>query len=151
VLVENTGRVNFKKDLRFERKGITQSITLAGKVLTGWDMYTLPMTDLAGLTPATTLIDGPAFYRGQFTVTQLGDTFLDMRGWEKGTVWINGHQLGRFWHIGPQQTLYVPGPWLRRGANDVIVFDLGGRGPRSLSGLTTPVLGELEQSVRTVR
>jgi beta-galactosidase len=84
-------------------------------------------------------------------VTQLGDTFLDMRGWEKGAVWINGHQLGRFWHIGPQQTLYVPGPWLRRGANDVVVFDLGGRGPRSLSGLTMPVLGELEQSVRTVR
>lgn len=53
-----------------------------------------------------------------------GDTFLDLRGWGKGTLWVNGHHLGRFWSIGPQQTLYLPGPWLTRGRNTVVVFDL---------------------------
>ncbi len=145
VLVENTGRVNFKKDLRFERKGITRIVTLAGRELTGWDIFTLPMTDAASVKTTAAAADGPAFYRGQFTVTQPADTFLDLRGWEKGTVWVNGHHLGRFWKIGPQQTLYVPGPWLRRGANDVVVFDLAGTGPRTLQGLATPVLAETRQ------
>ncbi len=143
VLVENTGRVNFKKDLRLERKGITQSVALAGRTLTGWDIYTLPMTDGALVKTTTDVAAGPAFYRGEFTLAQTSDTFLDLRGWEKGTVWVNGRQLGRFWQIGPQQTLYVPGPWLRRGVNEIVVFDLGGAGPRSISSLTTPVLGEV--------
>ena len=66
--------------------------------------------------------DGPAFYRGQFTLSQTADTFLDTRGWGKGAVWINGHALGRFWNLGPQQTLYVPAPWLLKGKNEIIVF-----------------------------
>jgi beta-galactosidase len=145
ILVENTGRINFKKDLRFERKGITRTVTLAGRELTGWDILTLPMTDAASVKATASVGEGPAFYRGQFSVTQPADTFLDLRGWEKGAVWVNGHHLGRFWKIGPQQTLYVPGPWLRRGVNDVVVFDLAGTGPRTLEGLTTPVLAETHQ------
>jgi beta-galactosidase GanA len=144
LLVENTGRINFKKDLRLERKGITDSVTIGGMDVSDWDIYALPMSDGASVRTTATASAGPAFYRGQFTVSQPADTFLDLRGWEKGSVWVNGHQLGRFWSIGPQQTLYVPGPWLRRGANDVVVFDLGGSGARSLAGLTTPVLGELQ-------
>jgi beta-galactosidase len=141
ILVENTGRINFKKDLRQEWKGITRSVALNGRELTGWEIFTLPMTDIAGVKMHDGLSPGPAFYHGQFAVTQVGDTFLDLRGWEKGTVWVNGHHLGRFWQIGPQQTLYVPGPWLRRGTNDVVVFDLGGEGVRSIAGLAAPVLG----------
>ncbi|MFI5178878.1 MAG: glycoside hydrolase family 35 protein [Vicinamibacterales bacterium] len=143
LLVENTGRINFKKDLRLERKGITDRVTIGGMDVSDWDIYALPMSDVASVRTTTTASAGPAFYRGQFTITQTSDTFLDLRGWEKGTVWVNGHQLGRFWSIGPQQTLYVPGPWLRRGANDVVVFDLGGSGARSLAGLTAPVLDEM--------
>jgi beta-galactosidase len=143
ILVENTGRINFKKDLRQEWKGITRSVALNGRDLTGWEIFTLPMTDVAGVKMHDGLSPGPAFYHGQFAVTQVGDTFLDLRGWEKGTVWVNGHHLGRFWQIGPQQTLYVPGPWLRRGTNDVVVFDLGGEGVRSIAGLTAPVLGDV--------
>lgn len=71
------------------------------------------MTNIALLTFASKDASGPALYRGQFTVSQTGDTFLDMGGWGKGCVWINGHNLGRFWYIGPQQTLYVPGVWLK--------------------------------------
>src|SRR5204863_10049115 len=86
-----------------------------------------------------TLAAGPAFYRGTFNVAALADTFLDTRGWGKGTVWVNGHHLGRFWDIGPQQTLYVPGPWLRKGANEIIVFDLAVPSKRTMVGLPKPV------------
>jgi beta-galactosidase len=86
---------------------------------------------------------GPAFYRGRFTLSTTADTFLDTRGWGKGTVFVNGHHLGRFWAIGPQQTLYVPGPWLRRGANDIVVFTLDAPAKTTLSGLASPVLNEL--------
>ena len=68
-----------------------------------------------------------------------GDTFLDTRGWDKGTVWINGHHLGRFWSIGPQQTLYAPGPWLRAGSNDIVVFSLTPPDRRMMQGVTTAV------------
>jgi beta-galactosidase len=68
-----------------------------------------------------------------------GDTFLDMRGWGKGIVWINGHNLGRYWRIGPQQSLFVPAPWLKRGANEIIVLDLEEGGPRSIQSATDPV------------
>ncbi len=74
------------------------------------------------------------FFRGTFSITKPGDTFLDMSGWEKGHVWVNGHHLGRFWKIGPQQTLFVPAVWLRKGKNEVIVMDVGN--PRA-----TPIKG----------
>jgi beta-galactosidase len=141
LLVENSGRVNFSLPLRQERKGITKSVRLGDRELLGWDVFTLPMASMpdpgwSAATPA-----GPAFYRGRFTVSAPGDTFLDMRGWGKGVVWINGHALGRYWSIGPTQTLYVPGPWLRRGSNDVVVFDLLTPAARTLSGLSKPILG----------
>jgi beta-galactosidase len=66
-----------------------------------------------------------------------------MRGWGKGTVWLNGHHLGRFWRIGPQQTLYVPAPWLKRGVNDVVVFDVERPAALRLAGLATPILNEV--------
>ena len=72
-----------------------------------------------------------------------GDTFLDMRGWGKGCVWINGHNLGRFWYIGPQQTLYLPGVWLKQGANEIVVFDVQEHKHRSVRGLKDPILDQL--------
>jgi beta-galactosidase len=86
---------------------------------------------------------GPAFYRGSFILTATADTFLDTRGWGKGTVFVNGHHLGRFWSIGPQQTLYIPGPWLRKGANDIVVFTLDTPEKTTMRGLASPVLNEL--------
>jgi len=72
----------------------------------------------------------------------VGDTFLDTRGWGKGVVWINGHALGRFWNVGPQQTLYVPAPFLKTGTNEIVVFTLGGKSVR-LRGLREPILDEM--------
>jgi hypothetical protein len=56
-------------------------------------------------------------------------------------VWINGHAIGRYWNIGPQQTLYVPGPWLKAGDNQIIVFEAKGKGALSLAALDHPLLG----------
>jgi len=67
------------------------------------------------------------------------DTFLDTRGWGKGQVWVNGHHLGRFWHIGPQQTLYVPASWLKAGANEVLVFTTDAPTATTMQGHAEPV------------
>ena len=89
---------------------------------------------------------GPALYRASFQLDQTGDTFLDTRDLGKGVVWVNGHLLGRFWNIGPQQTLYVPGPWLRKGTNEVVVFDLEAPAKPSVQGLRRPILDGLNVS-----
>ena len=87
--------------------------------------------------------NGPAFWHGSFDLAQVGDTFLDLSKWGKGVVWVNGHCLGRFWDIGPTQTMYTPGPWLQKGHNDVVVLDLVGPREPKLAGLDQPVLNEL--------
>jgi beta-galactosidase len=82
---------------------------------------------------------------------QRGDTFLDLSAWGKGVVWVNGHALGRFWNIGPQQTLYVPAPWLKEGRNEVVVLDLLGPSEPVLSGRSTPILDELRPELDFAR
>jgi beta-galactosidase len=140
ILVENTGRVNFTVVLRGERKGITKQITLAGKPLLGWDIYPLPMAEPSKLAFARTSCEGACFYRATFHVDTPADTFLDTSAFAKGAVWLNDQPLGRIWSIGPQKTLYVPGPWLRAGENEVVVFDLNGQPGRTLLGRDHPIL-----------
>jgi beta-galactosidase len=140
ILVENSGRVNFGLEIRGERKGITKQVTLADKPLTGWQIYSLPMSDPEKLPFRTAVCTGACFYRGALQVDHPGDTFLDTSNFVKGMVWVNGHALGRVWNVGPQKTLYLPGPWLHSGANEVIVFDLDGAPGRTAAGRTTPVL-----------
>jgi beta-galactosidase len=141
ILVENTGRVNFTKVIRGERQGITRQVTLAGKVLHGWDMYPLPMENTDTLKYARKdSCSGACFYRATFNVDSPADTFLDTRFFNKGEVWLNGRALGRVWDIGPQVTLYVPGPWLKQGRNEVVVFDLNGGPNRTLTGRVEPIL-----------
>jgi beta-galactosidase len=140
ILVENTGRVNFTTAIRGERQGITHDVTLDGKQLTGWQIYSLPMSDPAKLHFQNAECAGPCFYRGALQVDRVGDTFLDTSAFTKGFVWVNGRALGRIWNIGPQKTLYLPGPWLHQGSNDVIIFDLEGRPDETIAGRTTPIL-----------
>jgi beta-galactosidase len=141
ILVENLGRTNYGPHLGKDLKGITERVTLAGKELTGWEIYRLPLTDLSALRFGPGHKPAPAFYRGSFELETVGDTFLDMRGWGKGNVCVNGHNLGRYWHIGPQQSLFVPAPWLKRGKNEVIVLDLLEVSTRSLQGRKDPLWG----------
>ena len=142
VLVENTGRVNFGPQLVRDWKGLGGRVTFAGREVTGWEMVRYPLAGLGGLRFGRQETTGPSFHRGVFTLDAVGDTWLDLRGWGKGVVWVNGRNLGRFWDVGPQLTVYVPGPWLRRGRNEVIVLDLAPRGTASLEGLTDPVYTE---------
>ena len=140
ILVENTGRVNYTTVIRGERVGILGGVTAAGKPVTGWENYPLPMTATASLPFTDEPCTGPCFYRATFNVSKTADTHLDTSAWTKGEVWINGRALGRVWNIGPQKTLYLPGPWLKSGANEVVVFDLDGGAGRTMQGLDKPVL-----------
>jgi len=140
ILVENLGRINFGPHLQDDRKGILGSVTLDGRELTGWQIYTLPMSDLSGLKPwKAERTAAPAFCRGTFALTDVGDTFLDVQNLGMGIVWVNGHNLGRVWDIGPQRSLFLPAPWLHTGANEVIVFDSTTLTSPILRGLTQPI------------
>ena len=141
VLVENTGRINFSHQLRHERKGIVDWVAPAQGAPTKWWIYPLPMSDLSRLRFKKSQCSGACFYRGWFTVDHPADTFLDTSNLTKGQLWVNGHAMGRFWKIGPQKTLYIPGPWLKPGSNEVIVFDVDGKPGSTLEGLTKPNLG----------
>jgi beta-galactosidase len=140
ILVENTGRINFDQPMLDERKGILGKVTLGGKELKGWDCFTLPLTNLDALTFQSSDIAAPAFHRATFTLQSVGDTFLDLRGWGKGQVFVNGHNLGRHWRIGPMDTLFCPATFLKVGRNDVVVLELEATSQRDMRGLVNSVL-----------
>jgi beta-galactosidase len=140
ILVENTGRPNTGDYLQQGQAGITRSVRLGDRELSGWQVYALPMTSpdqLSGWKTAT--IAGPAFHRGTFTLDSVADTFLDTTSLGKGFVWVNGHNLGRTWDVGPQRSLFVPAPWLRKGLNEVVAFDFTDVGTPELRGVTDPI------------
>ncbi len=139
ILLENTGRVNFGSALPGERVGLLNGVTLAGRPLTGWDNYSLPMLS-SGTLQWRPPCQGPCFYHATFTIDHPADTFLDTSQLGKGMVWINGRPLGRFWNVGPQKALYLPAPFLKPGRNEVVLFDLNGEQGRTLQGLDHPVL-----------
>jgi len=126
ILVEGMGRINFAQHL-IDRKGITDRVTLNGMTLMNWKVYNLPMDDKyiynlrsSNRNPGKEGI----FFKGSFFLSTPGDTYLDLSNFRKGIAWVNGHNLGRFWNIGPQKRLYCPATFLRKGTNEMIVFDL---------------------------
>jgi len=141
ILVENSGRANYTKVIRTERKGLTGAVTLGGKEPKHWEIYSLPMDDLTKLRFLPEPCEGPCFYRTDMTVSTLADTYLDTRAVHKGVVWLNKHPLGRFWSIGPQYTLFTPGPWLNKGRNDIVLFDLLGTPADALKSVIKPIFG----------
>lgn len=153
ILVEAMGRVNFDKAIH-DRKGITERVelTLNGKstILKNWTVFNLPV-DYAFVSNKKyqqgTKVDAPAYYRATFNLQEVGDTFLDMQTWGKGMVWVNGYAMGRFWEIGPQQTLFMPGCWLKKGENEIIILDIKGPKEASIKGLSKPILDVLKVAV----
>ncbi|RDS83924.1 beta-galactosidase [Dyella monticola] len=140
VLVENTGRINYGPHLADGRAGLVDPVLLDGKALHGWQVYPLPMQspdDIHGWT--TGPVAGPAFHRGHFHAGTPLDTFLDVQAFGKGFAWVDGHNLGRIWNIGPQRSLYLPAPWQQRGDNTVVVFDLQTTAQPVLRGVTQPI------------
>lgn len=155
IFIEAMGRINYSK-LIHDPKGITKSVELLSNEgahevtynLKDWQISLFPVSQTGeGLkySPITEGDDAPAFYRASFTISKVGDTYLDMSTWGKGLVWINGHCLGRFWQVGPQQTLYVPGCWLRKGKNDITVLDITGPSKATVKGLTNPNVSDLHR------
>lgn len=136
ILVENMGRVNYGNAMLHEYKGITEYVKVElvqpnGTIYpwnytfkSNWINYSLPMKDLSSLDytkPAQQ--DRPAFFKGAFRAVPGVDTYLSTKGWDKGVVWINGFNLGRYWKVGPQETLYVPGELLQEN-NTIEIFEL---------------------------
>ncbi|MBQ7180238.1 MAG: beta-galactosidase [Bacteroidaceae bacterium] len=160
ILVEAMGRINFGRAIK-DFKGITQNVTLqtvqdgheVSLDLKNWDISLIPDSYEVALKALSIQkkIDAKAlcgqqagYYRGYFDLKKVGDTFLNFETWGKGQVWVNGHALGRIWRIGPQQTLYVPGCWLRKGKNEVIVLDVVGPKETIVWGQDEPELNKLQ-------
>lgn len=132
ILVEGMGHINFAQFM-IDRKGITDRVTLNGMTLMNWEMFPLPMDDIRQATKNTSpnsklLQSGQTshgiFFKGSFSLSKTGDTYFDLSNYSKGMVYVNGHNLGRHWNAGPQQRLYCPATWLKKGDNEIIVFDL---------------------------
>ena len=158
ILVEAMGRINFGRAIK-DHKGITREVTLKATLdghettwnLKNWIIQTMA-DDYEAIKEA---MDKPAdnaqrlntdggYYRGHFNLGKVGDTFLNTEAFGKGQVWVNGHAVGRYWRIGPQQTLYVPGCWLKKGRNEVVVLDIiGPKGKPVLFGQDRPELNKL--------
>ena len=139
ILVEGMGRINFAEYM-IDRKGITDRVTLNGMTLMNWKVYNLPMDKkyIFELRSSGATQKKPGiFFRGNFFITKSGDTFFDITNYTKGIVWINGHNLGRYWNIGPQKRLYCPESWLYEGANEILIFDLHLTEPKPVLGMTT--------------
>ncbi|WP_158799210.1 beta-galactosidase family protein [Pedobacter sp. L105] len=139
ILVENMGHINFAQYL-IDRKGITDRVTLEGMTLFNWEIFNLPMDDsyVSALksSPQGDLHDG-VFFKGSFEVKAAADTYLDLSKFKKGVIWVNGHNLGRYWNTGPQFHLYCPANWLKKGKNDVVIFDLHQKVSADISGVKT--------------
>lgn len=150
LLVDTFGHINYGPDI-YDPKGITQKVELIRgpitNVLGKWQIFNLPFgeAEISTLKFKQGETGSPAFYRGSFYLAQTGDTFLDLSSWGKGIVWINGHDLGRFWNIGPQQTLYCPAPWLKGGHNEIVVFELNGAQQHLIAGLKEPILNQVSE------
>ena len=128
VLVENMGRINYGYLMNQDRKGILfMGIAYTMREMSRLQAISLPMNDISGLPfKSYKSIEEPAFYRGSFYAETVCDTFIKIPGGMKGNVWLNGFNLGRYWNVGPQLTLYAPAPLLKKGRNEVVVFELHG-------------------------
>lgn len=160
ILVEAMGRINFGRAIK-DFKGITQkvSITIDNDGfpfvcdLKKWEVFNLhdkyEWYKNLNFEPIKSLTDNngqriPGIYRATFNLKKVGDTFLNFETWGKGLVYVNGHAMGRIWEIGPQQTLYMPGCWLKKGENEIIVFDIVGPKQAVCEGLKEPIIDKLQ-------
>ena len=145
IFVEAMGHINYGKDI-IDRKGITDSVTLNGTTLLNWQIYNLPMDKkfIWDLRSSGRSLKKPGvFFKGNFVLSRgegnlYSDTYIDVSNYTKGILWVNGHNLGRYWNIGPQKRLYCPSSWLREGMNEIMIFDLLQTEAKTVTGAKTP-------------
>ena len=142
ILCENMGRANFGPKM-MRKKGIAGRCLLDGKIHFNWEVYPLPMNNLSGVDfTKTQFAEKSGFYKGYIDIDEPCDTFLKLENFKKGFVSINGFNIGRYWEIGPQKTLYVPKSILQKGKNEFIVFESDGlKGEPQIELCNTPELG----------
>ena len=141
------GRVNYGHKLLADsqRKGIRTGVCVDLHFHLHWKQYPLDLQDLSQLDFSKEWQAGaPAFYRYDFQLDHTLDTYLDMTGFGKGVVFVNGHNLGRFWKVGPTTSLYVPHGFLKEGANSLIVFETEGRYQETLQLVQQPTFKEVK-------
>jgi hypothetical protein len=139
IFVEAMGRINFAQHI-IDRKGITERVTLNGMTLMNWQVYNFPLNkkSIYDLRSSGKNLNKPGvLFKGNFMSLEKGDTFFDLSNYTKGIVWINGHNLGRYWNIGPQHRLYCPDSWIKEGLNEVIIFDLHQTEPKPIFAFKT--------------
>lgn len=142
ILVENMGRVNFGPLMERQRKGIQECVQINGHIHYQWTMYPLELDNVECLKFDKGYTQGmPTFYRFELEVDEACDTFLELNGWGKGCVFLNGFNLGRFWEIGPQKRLYIPAPLLKVGKNEIIVFETEGKSTGEIELFAEPDIG----------
>jgi beta-galactosidase len=152
IFVENLGRINYGPFLNDNRKGITEKVSLDGKEIENWEIYSFPFKDLTNIKyNQKDEIVTPIIRKSDFNLDGLGDLYLDMRDWGKGCVWVNGYNIGRYWNIGPQQTLYVPAEWLKKGKNEIIVFEQLFPWADEIKTLDYPILDDLCNHIVTFK
>jgi beta-galactosidase len=139
IFVEAMGRINFAQHI-IDRKGITERVTLNGMTLMNWQIYNFPMNrrNIYDLRSSGKNLNKPGvIFKGNFMAMEKGDTFFDVSNYTKGIIWVNGHNLGRYWNIGPQKRLYCPDSWIKEGLNEVIIFDLHQTEAKPIFGFKT--------------
>ena len=161
IFVEAMGRINYSKLIN-DPKGITRSVELETSIgkdrvtydLKDWQVRLFPLYEHNRLdsllnsysrVPATNSYTSPAYYEATFSLKKTGDTWLDMSTWGKGLVWVNGHCLGRYWNVGPQQALFLPGCWLKKGNNRIVVLDISSPEVLTTRGLSNPIVDILHK------
>lgn len=146
ILVENMGRINYGAEIVHNLKGIISPVKINGTEVSGnWEMLPLPFDAFPKHHFKNKDIQdhSPVIQEAEFTLNETGDTFLDMRNFGKGIVFINGRNAGRYWStVGPQQTLYIPGVWLKKGRNKIQIFEQI-KFHNKISGIDHPILDQL--------
>ena len=135
LLVENMGRVNYGYKLQAptQKKGIRTGVMVDLHFESGWEQYALDFEQIGNVDfSGEWHRDTPAFYRYEFQAEECFDTFLNCRELGKGVAFINGFNLGRYWSEGPVQYLYIPAPLLKKGKNEIVVFETEGRTAETL-------------------
>lgn len=145
ILVENMGRINYGPYL-FDKKGIVSPVRRGNQIIHHWDNYSLSLDDLSELrferNLRTKYRKTPVFMRGILNIeNDPQDTFVKLDGFRRGLIWVNGRLLSRYWEIGPQQTMYLPAPFLKQGANEIIILECEGFKKPVVHFVDKPVIG----------